>query len=246
MPKRTRSHLIESESRRRLHDLFEQSGWVVWDLHPDYGEDFLVRIFNSGIATHYSFFVQAKATEHIDRYLSKDGKYLSFPIDLGHLEHWEQFWEPVVLTVWDAKTDTTYWEIIQDCFESDDLDKPTGKRHINIPTTNILTKNDLKCVLDRTKTRFLRFELACEGMDALVELVEDKLNARISYQPGSKSIMIYYYSDKAKEEISGGDLIVLDDLALLLDTAAQKYKMTPEQFFAEAVAQEARRIGIIC
>src|SRR6266478_1163953 len=67
MPKRPRSHEIEEFSRGRLRDLFGRLGWVVWDLHPDYGEDLLVRIFTNGAATHYSFFVQAKATDHIDR-----------------------------------------------------------------------------------------------------------------------------------------------------------------------------------
>jgi len=72
MPKRPRSHEIEEFSRGRLRDLFGRLGWVVWDLHPDYGEDLLVRIFTNGAATHYSFFVQAKATDHIDRYQEEE------------------------------------------------------------------------------------------------------------------------------------------------------------------------------
>jgi hypothetical protein len=128
MPKRSRSHEIEDISRRRLRDTFAQLGWVVWDLYPDYGEDLLVRIFTNTTATHYSFFVQAKGTDHLDRYLHRDGKHISFPIDI---EHWKKFWEPVVLTIWDSKSGATYWEIIQDCQQSNNLDlaiirKPTG------------------------------------------------------------------------------------------------------------------------
>jgi hypothetical protein len=118
MPKRPRSHLIEDQSRQRLRDLFGQLGWVMRDLYPDYGEDFLVRVFNNGIATHYSFFIQAKGTDHIEKCIRKNKEYLTYPVDIEHLEHWENFWEPVVLTVWDSKSDTTYWEIIQDCFQS--------------------------------------------------------------------------------------------------------------------------------
>jgi Domain of unknown function (DUF4365) len=69
MPKRTRAHEIEELSRGRLRDFFGQLGWVVWDLHPDYGGDLLVRLFAEGNATHYSFFIQAKATDHIDSYI---------------------------------------------------------------------------------------------------------------------------------------------------------------------------------
>jgi hypothetical protein len=81
MPKRPRSHIIEEFSRIRLRDLFTQLGWMVWDLYPDPGEDLLVRIFVNGNATHYSFFIQAKSTDHIDRYMDREGKYLSFPIE---------------------------------------------------------------------------------------------------------------------------------------------------------------------
>lgn len=66
MPKRPRSHEIEDITRRRLRDIFGTCGWVVWDLYPDYGEDFLVRIFTDAIATHFSFFVQAKGTDTIN------------------------------------------------------------------------------------------------------------------------------------------------------------------------------------
>lgn len=74
MPKRPRSHELEKISRNQLHELFTKAGWVVWDLQPDYGEDLFVRIFTDNRASHYSFFVQAKATDHIERYIRKDGK----------------------------------------------------------------------------------------------------------------------------------------------------------------------------
>jgi Domain of unknown function (DUF4365) len=84
-PKRPRSHELETLSRNRLHNIFTQTGWVVEDLDDDYGEDLLVRIFEDGMATPFSFFVQIKATDHINRYLHANGKSLSFPIDVDYL-----------------------------------------------------------------------------------------------------------------------------------------------------------------
>jgi len=81
MPRRVRSHELEALSRSYLHKLFEEHHCVVWDLHPDYGEDLFVRIFFDDLATPYSFFIQAKATDHIGRYVYKDGKHLSYPIN---------------------------------------------------------------------------------------------------------------------------------------------------------------------
>jgi hypothetical protein len=126
-------------------------------LHPDYGEDLLVRLFAEGNATHYSFFVQAKATDHIDRYIDKTEQYLSFPVDVEHLEHWKRFWEPVILTVWDADSDITYWEIIQDYLEDTDRDSSRKKIHVKIPMTNVLDNEGLMAIVERTKSRFHRF-----------------------------------------------------------------------------------------
>src|SRR4051812_24653587 len=112
MPKRTREHELEALSRHQLHDLFIKAGWTVEDIQHDYGEDLFVRIFNQGHATHWTFFVQAKATDHIERYRSKDGKSLSYPLDRDHLDSWVKFWEPVILTLWDAQSGVTYWAAI--------------------------------------------------------------------------------------------------------------------------------------
>lgn len=73
MPQRPRSHEVEDLSRNRLRDAFNGVGWTVEDLRKDYGEDLLVRIFDNGIATPLSFFVQAKGTDVIQNYASATG-----------------------------------------------------------------------------------------------------------------------------------------------------------------------------
>jgi hypothetical protein len=99
MPNRPYSHNLEARSHNRLHEVFEQPGWVVEDLRNDYGEDLFVRIFEKGKATPFSFFIQAKATNHIERYMHADRKCISYPIKADHFKHWMHFWEPIILTV---------------------------------------------------------------------------------------------------------------------------------------------------
>jgi Domain of unknown function (DUF4365) len=191
MPRRPRNHIIEESSRNQLRAIFSRIGWVVWDLQPDYGEDLLVRIFTDGNATHYSFFVQAKATDHIDRYMSKDKKYLNFPIDVEHLEHWNRFWEPVILTVWDSKSNTTYWEIIQDYLQANNLNEVTKKSiHIVIPTIKVLDENSLPDILSHTKSRFARFETMREGAELLINLLREEYGIVSSYKPGDEFLCI--------------------------------------------------------
>ena len=71
MPRRPRSHHLEDLSRNRVHDAFTAVGWTVEDLRKDYGEDLFVRIFQDGRATLLCFFVQAKATDNLERHLTK-------------------------------------------------------------------------------------------------------------------------------------------------------------------------------
>jgi tetratricopeptide (TPR) repeat protein len=63
MPKRTRSHIFEEESRKHLEDLIPNH-WVIRKPDPDYGIDAEVEIFdNEGSPTGLMFFVQIKATD---------------------------------------------------------------------------------------------------------------------------------------------------------------------------------------
>jgi hypothetical protein len=191
MPLRPPSHILEDKSRDRLHTIFTNMGWVVEDLNRDYGEDLLIRIFDHGSTTPLSFFVQAKATDHIDRYLSKSGKSIRFPIDTDHIKHWNKFWEPVILTLWDAKADVTYWESIQTFLEEHDkigLKKNTV--NIEIPTDNVLNEEGIKRIVVRTRSRFSRFERERDGAQVLIDLLEDMLNVKIEYEPQFGTLFI--------------------------------------------------------
>ena len=114
MPSRPRSHSLEDVSIAHLTSCFAGVGWTTERLSSDYGEDLLVRVFERTRATEYSFFVQAKATDNLSQFLIHDGEVISFPIDGDHAKYWLHFWEPVILTVYDAASHVTYWTCIQD------------------------------------------------------------------------------------------------------------------------------------
>src|SRR5688572_7662323 len=119
MPRRPRQHVIEDLARTKLHAIFSGVGWTAEDVSKDYGEDLVVRIFDDGQPTPWTFFVQSKATDNLSRYLTRDGGTIHFPIRASHLVHWHRFWEPVFLTVWDSQSGNTYWGYVQRILESD-------------------------------------------------------------------------------------------------------------------------------
>jgi Domain of unknown function (DUF4365) len=131
---------------------------------------------------------------------------LSFPIDVDHLEYWKQFWEPVILTVWDAQSNVTYWEIIQDFLEQNHVENSQRKTlSIDIPTDNILDARGLFYIFERTKKRFKRFEAMSEATQFLIKVIEDRLNVKIDYRPGD-SIMEYSESPGEMRWLFFGEL----------------------------------------
>jgi hypothetical protein len=147
MPKRPRQHVLEDLARARLHRDFSTVGWTVERLEADYNEDFLVRIFEAGRTTPWSFFVQSKATDRIGKFRMNDGRYLTLRLHSKHVRHWTRFAEPVVLTVYDAKKDVTYWEAIQSHLESTgDPDASSNKSTmaVRVPTDNLLDSDGLR------------------------------------------------------------------------------------------------------
>lgn len=66
MPQRPREHQLEEESNRAFESSLP-SRWVARRIHPDYGLDYSVEIFNAANkATGLSFYAQLKATDEAD------------------------------------------------------------------------------------------------------------------------------------------------------------------------------------
>jgi hypothetical protein len=156
-------------------------------LAKDYGEDLLVRIFDNGRATPYSLFVQAKAVRRIERYRNRAGDYIVYPVSTSHLSHWGRFWEPVILTVWDATNDVTYWECVQTALERGSRRGSRSRRgktvSVRIPVSNVLNPEGVRRIQSRATTRFARFEREREGAHYLTEILRKQLDLDIEYDP---------------------------------------------------------------
>lgn len=251
MPNRPRSHELEDVSRNRLHGAFEYKGWTVEDLAKDYGEDLLVRIFDSGSATPYSFFVQAKATDNLDRYLDKTGGQLRFPLDTDHLKHWKQFWEPVILTLWDSQSDITYWECVQNALEKEKggsrtLLRPKSAR-LMIPRENVLDDRGLRRIDGITRTRYKRLCREEEGAKVLISLLKKELGMEIEYWPQSGLLTIKLPGKKMKT-------IIFGKLAAGYGKIAKSLNLSPQETFVASIDLakqvfgayvDGRHIGII-
>jgi Domain of unknown function (DUF4365) len=208
MPKRPRQHIIEDLARAALHDAFARVGWTTEDLSQDYGEDLLVRIFDNGQATPWSLFVQSRGTDHLDRFRMKDGSHIAFPVKSDHAKHWERFWEPVVLAVYDTQSKRTYWEIIQTFLHqtpSLSVDDPRASLTIHVPIDNTLDDEGLRRLRNYTRRRFERFEAQQEGAQILIEELKEQWGVEIEYEPEFGLLILP--TGEFKADASGGRIL---------------------------------------
>lgn len=232
MPKRPRSHQLEDISRNHLHRKFEEVGWTVEDLSKDYGEDLFVRIFDKGKSTPFSFFVQSKATDNLASYLDRDTRNIHYRVTTEHLNHWRDFREPVILTVYDASSDTTHWTCIQNALarlpKTKDLTKHKTLR-IVISVEDTLNTNGLGRIREIAQHRHFRSQREADGAAVLAEILKAKLDLEIEYSPNGLVIL---------EGSEGyGELIFFGKMAEIFQKLCKKLNASPEAALDTAVQQ---------
>jgi hypothetical protein len=209
-----------------MHEAFLSLGWSTEVLDKDYGEDLLVRIFDHGNATPYTFYVQAKSVESLQRHTKKDGTYVRYPIDFEHLRHWKGFWDPVFLMLWDRESNVVFWDMVQDPELPLDM---SGKRaKILIPKDRKLDRDGLLRIRRKTISRHRRFQKEKEGSEALVEVLAQSLDAMVEYDPESGILALV--RDGGTPEI-----YLFGELYELATRIAEFRGCTPQEVLTEAI-----------
>jgi len=141
-PRRTRAHIIASQSQNYIEKFFIDKGHTVDRPGADYGFDLVVNTFDDqGYAESGQIRIQLKASDHLD-YL-KERRVISFEITRKHYELWMGEIMPVFLILYDAQEKTAYWLHVQQHFLSDASRKPRSSVHIysiQIPIANQFTE----------------------------------------------------------------------------------------------------------
>jgi hypothetical protein len=238
MPKRPRSHELEDMSVNQLHRVFEGAGWTVEEISKDYGEDLLVRIFERHKATQLKFFVQAKATDHITRYLDRRGGVLNVPVKAEHAEQWGGFHEPVILTIWDSRLGNTYWICVQDALakRAQVGDSRSSKTlRIPIPCENVLNSEGLRRLCAFIRARHKRLARERQGAEVLREFLAARMGFEIEYSP-ERGIVFLGKPGK------GTDVFFFGATSNQLLAVAGKLKKSPKQALLAAIKNLSRDI----
>ncbi len=238
MTTRIRKHEIEDLSRSHLRLIFEKAGWTVEDLSKDYGEDMMVRIFEDNRATPHTFFIQAKSTDHMERHLTKDGNAVFFDLDCGHLIHWRRFWEPVILTLWDAKTSITYWDYVQYNLDQNHISNEVLHNQktlrLKFPVKRILDEESISQIATLTKNRYARFEIEQEGIQHLIEVLEEDLKLKVEYD-GQAGIVFLPKGTFAQDSSGGMKIHVFGKMAMLVEKLQKELGFSGQEVLEKAI-----------
>lgn len=104
--KRTKKHVLETESRRALENLLPPE-WIFRTKRPDYGIDIEIEIVEDEELTNKVLWVQLKATEDV-----RKGK-ISYKIKTSHLKYYEGCRLPVLILLWTKSENEFYYLFTQ-------------------------------------------------------------------------------------------------------------------------------------
>lgn len=121
-PRRTREHIIASQSHNYIEKFFIDKGHTV-DRPTDYGMDILINTFDAdGYAENGDIRIQLKASDGFK--ISKDASYLQIVVESKHYELWVREPMPVFLILYDAKLEKAYWLYLQEYFSASSERRP--------------------------------------------------------------------------------------------------------------------------
>ena len=136
--RRSPQQLQERISRKQFETCLESAEWIC-DTIDDLGEDFLVRIYESGASTGLALFVQLKSTQDLNKHAICDD-LISYPIEVKDLLHWQDSTTPVFIVVWDVNRHSGKWISVEETLRDLSVRKAGWESqtvvHIHIPASN--------------------------------------------------------------------------------------------------------------
>jgi hypothetical protein len=140
--RRTREHVIADLSVNHVERHALLCGGSVERIAHDYGIDLLIATYDrEGERENGAIRLQVKATDHPQ--IVSGGQSIVVRIDAKDFRHWLLEPMPVILVIYDARTDVAHWLYVQAHFETlrePDLDKEEGRLTIHIPRENVINQ----------------------------------------------------------------------------------------------------------
>jgi hypothetical protein len=105
---------IERISRWQFREHLDKYWWLSDPKVTDIGKDEFIEIYDEGVASGITFYVQLKGTEKPITSFLVNGEFLSYPVTVNNLRDWSVSSVPIVFVLWNIIERTGYWLYIPD------------------------------------------------------------------------------------------------------------------------------------
>ena len=149
---RTRQHIIEDLGFNHIERHILKAGYTVHRYaRNDYGLDGEIHTFtDEGETEPINIQFQLKSTDKMS--ISSDGASIKFDLPKRDIESWLLSFYPVLLVVYDAQKEMSYFVDLQDYFKTNRIQLNSVKKYIRILLP-------IKAIFSTTTVRHLRFSL---------------------------------------------------------------------------------------
>jgi hypothetical protein len=136
--RRTRAHIISDLSVNYVEKCVLLCGWTVQRFSPDYGLDLLMTTFNRrGEIENGDVRLQIKATDSLRSISSRNA--IAVRLEWRDVLYWLNEPLPVILVVYDAKSDQAWWLYLNEALRAEGGNVPTkANLTVNVPLDNVL------------------------------------------------------------------------------------------------------------
>lgn len=243
MPRRPRSHVLESESRMAAQRVFQHAGWVTRDLEPDYGLDQHVEVFDQGVATGLFFFTQVKATDEPDLH-----RALAVSFTASNLDYFEAVDDPVLLLRFHAPTQTFFGRWFH---RLDDRSSEAATSTVRFSPNGVVDEESLaalrnEVVLFRTlRDAIVRWPLVVRVSSTNPPVLADDVAVACTAAAGRQRYVKYVTAGPSDEVAEAAVIIADDHVVVHLGVASVTLHDAPEQReFGELVADLVFSTGL--
>jgi hypothetical protein len=143
--RRTRAHIIADLGVHHLEGHVLRCGFSMEHIRHDYGLDVAIHTFDAyGQLENGDVRCQVKATDQLPVLAQQE--IIAWRVAAADLRHWLSEPMPVILVVYDARTDQAYWLNVQEYFDRrrDELADMGRTVTVHIPLANLLNEPAVK------------------------------------------------------------------------------------------------------
>lgn len=175
---------IDREGKRLLREVLEPLGWVLTEIHEDYGIDYDVQVFVSGSPNGLWFKIQLKSSASSD--LSADGTFVSVQIEVDHARHYAlEVRDPVFLVHADLHARKVFWSAPQ--LDNELVEKLNDGQNKSSVTVRVPTSNYLPDTVEQLVSTVEKLYVVL-GQRTLASSSIASFADSLKYQPGERKL----------------------------------------------------------